>query len=1124
MIHFFQSGSAACICSNTLTIDDVRNDLSVLQHRRKDVHVMSDISLSSTLSKGSIYESNSLYQAYQSDAQSRLAQGIKPEALSNERIGNNDEILSTYRVTSDAIHGGMGSVWRVHHHSWNADLAMKRPQPRFFAEGSEHRKEEFIAECEHWINLGLHPNIVSCYYVREIGGVPTIFSEWMDGGSLKDAIRSGRLYEGTDGEVRARILDIAIQAARGLQYSHEHGLIHQDVKPGNILLTKDWEAKVADFGLAKAQSQLTDGDKPASTGYTPQYCPKEQAEGARAETWMDAYAWALTVLEMYAGKRMWETGSEAKAHLEEIIGSSRVPVPGEAAGLIADCLSPDAPAFGKIENILKTSIMTITGGSYWRSDCPAVDDTVAALNNRALSFIDLDMPQEAERIWSSRSLQGDPIADCNQALFRYWSGKSFLDDCINDLNSVLNRYPDLHEIRETISDLKEKRMTAPDFDTFSVNYDVSGMDRICLKPDLSLAVMHPMGANHTLVVDLKEGRVIRDLHPNRHVFWDSNGYCQLQLDETGEYVLDSRIEKTPLLYTEEKKMVSQLYRIHEEETDKSPEENLICHPFVTEDNRRATFVGDKLITFQLDLYNSRLYAYDASELLENTRSGEQKLLYRLDSDGKIAHHSNMRISRFGRRIKLGFDHHFSFYDTLTGKMLLKCEMYDYNSVDIVDDEDMFAFGFERSALRWFDLAHQGRNSFLWKLDDKYDITGGFVHTLQDGSRCLLLHEKNNPDFIRIPIPIDTLPPPKYLLSRAYSAQKVLEQGKQSADAIEEIQKLLAAERFEEALAKWNESEKLPLFCEQSEYGHLITEINQIYKKKRLIEARIISEFKIDLYEYPTFIWRSGTEERILTRESQFHAKWLRIRRTDGTLIDEVDLSDVKVKGLPARYQYYDDYEASFFPDRNELALKLRLKNAKLKGNKEAYLVLILHIGESKAQLHSSIYIERGRQANDLFLLLRKGLYYSEGAKLYCVLAPDYRKTSLISKAFPSMAVSFAADKTKELLAEINPPGHYCTWEKIPCLSRDQSRAVIWKRGYYDNLSKDPQDICCVDLRYEYENRIPEKFENDYIQETLKAFKPLLRKCSDQEVLDCRDILSSLGYGNLRREVITAKLQ
>ena len=246
---------------------------------------LSSNSLSNEISKGSVNEALSMRRATMEDALSRSASGRRPDAISNEEIHIGDPILDTYKVTSDAIHGGMGSVWRVHHNGWDVDLAMKRPQPKYFAEGSDDSKEEFIAECENWINLGLHPGIVSCYYVRDISGVPSIFSEWMDGGSLRDRIRDGSIYEGTEQEVQERILRIAIQTARGLRYSHEQGLVHQDVKPGNVLLSKEWDAKVSDFGLAKAQSRLRDGGKPLSFGGTLEYCPREQAEGGEPERW-----------------------------------------------------------------------------------------------------------------------------------------------------------------------------------------------------------------------------------------------------------------------------------------------------------------------------------------------------------------------------------------------------------------------------------------------------------------------------------------------------------------------------------------------------------------------------------------------------------------------------------------------------------------------------------------------------------------------------------------------------------------------------------------------------------------------------------------------------------------------
>ena len=81
-----------------------------------------------------------------------------------EDVNINRIVPDQYRILSDAIEGGMGSVWRVHHKSWDVDLAMKRPKSAFFV--SEKQKEGFIRECDSWIRLGLHPNIVSCYYVR----------------------------------------------------------------------------------------------------------------------------------------------------------------------------------------------------------------------------------------------------------------------------------------------------------------------------------------------------------------------------------------------------------------------------------------------------------------------------------------------------------------------------------------------------------------------------------------------------------------------------------------------------------------------------------------------------------------------------------------------------------------------------------------------------------------------------------------------------------------------------------------------------------------------------------------------------------------------------------------------
>src|SRR5204863_3896399 len=140
---------------------------------------------------------------------------------------------------------------------------------------------------ETWVKLGLHPHTVTCYYVRRLGGIPWVFAEYVAGGSLHEWIRTRRLYAGGAAEALERILDIAIQFAWGLQHAHEEGLVHRDVKPGNVLLTPEGVAKVTDFGMARARGSSNEapaGDAAASIlvsagGMTPAFCSPEQADG-----------------------------------------------------------------------------------------------------------------------------------------------------------------------------------------------------------------------------------------------------------------------------------------------------------------------------------------------------------------------------------------------------------------------------------------------------------------------------------------------------------------------------------------------------------------------------------------------------------------------------------------------------------------------------------------------------------------------------------------------------------------------------------------------------------------------------------------------------------------------------
>ncbi|MBF0189008.1 MAG: protein kinase, partial [Magnetococcales bacterium] len=173
----------------------------------------------------------------------------------NQRIDDwepGEILLDLYAVLSVLGIGGMGKVFKVRHLGWNMDLAVKVPKSDIL--NVPGMSKNIIAEAETWVNLGLHPNICSCYYVRELGKAPLLFAEFVTGGDLEGWIQGSskdeglpKLYQGNREDVMVRILDIAIQFAWGLGYAHDQRMIHQDIKPANVMLTPDGIAKVTDF-------------------------------------------------------------------------------------------------------------------------------------------------------------------------------------------------------------------------------------------------------------------------------------------------------------------------------------------------------------------------------------------------------------------------------------------------------------------------------------------------------------------------------------------------------------------------------------------------------------------------------------------------------------------------------------------------------------------------------------------------------------------------------------------------------------------------------------------------------------------------------------------------------------
>jgi WD40 repeat protein/serine/threonine protein kinase len=336
-----------------------------------------------------------------------------------------DVILDRYEVKQVFTGGGMGLVYRVHHRDWAMDLAVKSPRPEFFQ--TQQHIENFEREAETWVNLGLHPHTVSCYYVRRLGGIPRIFAEYVEGGSLADWIRSRRLYEGGPDRAMERIIDIAIQFAWGLHYAHEQGLIHQDVKPANVLVSADGTAKVTDFGLAKARAvagETTDAEVGRSIlvtsgGMTPAYCSPEQAEAVtqgrsgaalaslpKLTRRTDIWSWALSVLEMLLGEPPCAYGGHTAAEvLEDVLTiqdelDPELPrMPDGLITVLRQCFQREPGKRPQNMEVVGLELQNIyrdlLGVDYWRSQPESVELKGDTLNNKALSLLDLGQPEQA---------------------------------------------------------------------------------------------------------------------------------------------------------------------------------------------------------------------------------------------------------------------------------------------------------------------------------------------------------------------------------------------------------------------------------------------------------------------------------------------------------------------------------------------------------------------------------------------------------------------------------------------------------------------------------------------------------------------------------------------------------
>jgi serine/threonine-protein kinase len=218
-----------------------------------------------------------------------------------------------YQLLERVGSGGMAVVYKAQDRSLGRIVALKMLQESMTSDEGFLRR--FQREAHAAANL-THPNIVTVHDIGQDGNRYYIIMEFVEGFTLKQIIR--QYAENGRFTPLNRALDLAIQICNGIGYAHRANLVHCDVKPQNILVTRDEQVKVADFGIARAISQATQQQQLSQVWGTPQYFSPEQAAGEAPTPASDVYAIGVVMFEMLSSRLPFQATSHTALALKHI--------------------------------------------------------------------------------------------------------------------------------------------------------------------------------------------------------------------------------------------------------------------------------------------------------------------------------------------------------------------------------------------------------------------------------------------------------------------------------------------------------------------------------------------------------------------------------------------------------------------------------------------------------------------------------------------------------------------------------------------------------------------------------------------------------------------------------------
>ena len=201
-------------------------------------------------------------------------------------------IKERYEIVEILGEGGMAFVYKAKDKQLKRNVAIKTLKPNYV--NQEKFVDRFRREAQTAANLN-HPNIVQIFDWG-IEDEPYFVMEYIEGNTLTSIISSNRTVGLND------ILYIGSQVANGLKEAHKHGLVHRDIKPGNIMITPDGKVKVTDFGIVSLQNEESDITKTGAVLGTASYISPEQAQGKPVSFESDLYSLGTVLYELIAGE------------------------------------------------------------------------------------------------------------------------------------------------------------------------------------------------------------------------------------------------------------------------------------------------------------------------------------------------------------------------------------------------------------------------------------------------------------------------------------------------------------------------------------------------------------------------------------------------------------------------------------------------------------------------------------------------------------------------------------------------------------------------------------------------------------------------------------------------------